>query len=346
MNLEKPHRQKHLRFVIYLILAEIVFAGFVILALSAKPNDHAITAQDISNTPNTLAMSTPSPLPLSDGSITLIGQLIPSVDSHPGSFGPFLDDPPPHPIEYHLYDAAGNQIKLSFDTPAIEALTWKQWLAGKPEKTTLIAEVTQQSIQTPGGSFGIIIAPLKYQPRNQFDDSLWLDWSGKWVSITGRLTDDGVLAVNSFQAASATTHTFAAQVPDLTLPVTSTLRHSEQVSVVGYLVLRDRYSSYPPPEHGYYAMYYYETDLPGNPIQLLVYENLPRNTPRLTSLSGDVRTMGDIGQRWVRYTGWKLYPPRYTDKPNLIEVQFVQEMLIPGPASAANMALTASPDVR
>lgn len=292
----------------------------------------AVHSQISTETPFPTVTATPTP-EIPDGSkleFTLVGQLIPAVntesDAGVGSdfrFGyPFRAY---RPIEYHLYDAQNVEIALTFST----ALEHQFWLKTVNADTSLIAEATHQSLITPNPGFPVpsYTDSLSYPLYN----SLWQEWAGKWVSVKGRFKSNGVLFVEDFHLTPITTTTFAAQVPNLpSLPLPRSLQRSVQLTIRGYVKI----SEYNPPQRstgiGYIEPILYTfIDLQGKTFQLFIYDNQPNNFtyigPRPLQIFSDFAKINKVAE----FTGWQFRPPRYPQKPDLLEVQSIQLAVAP-----------------
>ncbi|MHB8751442.1 MAG: hypothetical protein ACYDBJ_19920, partial [Aggregatilineales bacterium] len=260
-----------------------------------------------------------------DPTITLVGQLIPAVNTGPDAgvganlmLAPFRAL---YPIEYHLYDAQNDQVKVVFDNPALAAVAWQQWLDAKsPDaRNQVVAAAAQQITQTPD------VSSLSWElmPHYLLYNTLWQMWAGKWLSISGRFSTDIVLHVDNFQSAAQISASFVAQVPNLPpFSTSTTLRRSQQVIVTGYVKITE-YNPPPGPTHPGYlgAEVYTLTDAQGQTVRLFIYFSQPNNNTYIIPTSDFL----DLGGHCTQFVGWKFDPPRYSDKPDLIEVQAAQE---------------------
>jgi len=259
--------------------------------------------------------------------ITLVGQLIPAVNtgSDAGLGGDMNNDPrivASQPIEYHLYDAKNNSIKLSFDNENLYQLAWQKWLNAQPNKNELLAGAAQ----VPDISANY--------PKYALYRELWQDWVGKWISVKGVITQTNTLKVNALEVASAISENFIEQLSStlstITVQSPVPLGRAQQIIFEGCIRIADS-NPLPRPGHmGYVGpLTYYLTDNQGKKRELIIYDSgQPNNETRMILLDGSfTRYFGDLQAKCAQFTGWLFNPPRWDSKSDVIEVQLIQEIL-------------------
>lgn len=258
---------------------------------------------------------------------TLVGQLIPAVNTGPdkGVGGAVMNGGPfkaYQPVEYHLYDSQNEQIKLGF-SPDFEMAFGLKSLDGNPRGPQIIANATLESLSTPNIYLPVATDLIRYELYN----TLWQDWAGRWMSVTGRFSAKGVLFVEAFKAAQPTGLSFLTQAPSLPpLPSSGDLQRSVSIMVRGYAKTTE-YNPLRRGEHGYRgALDYTLSDINGQTFELFIYDMQPNNTTQINGQhSNDMFALQDV-HGLVDFSGWQFRPARYPAKPNLIEVQSIQEI--------------------
>lgn len=269
--------------------------------------------------------------------ITLVGQLIPAVNTglDAGLGGDMNSDPQVvalQPIEYHLYDAKNNQISLSFNNEHLYQAAWEKWINAQADKKNVVA-----------GAAKVPKISANY-PKYALYRELWQDWAGRWISVKGVFTQTNTLEVNVFEATTVISESFAVQLPGILSKSAAqnsmSPEHGQQVIFEHCIRIADS-NPLPRPGHmGYIGpLWYHLTDNQGKEQELLIFDSgQPNNETRMVLLDGSVtRYFGDLQNKCAQFTGWLFNPPRSDYKPNLIEVQSIQEI------SPANMSTPLSP---
>ncbi len=97
--------------------------------------------------PTSTSTITPSPAFISEADVTLVGEVFPTVNCGPdrGGGSPNRDyQTARQPMEYHLIDSQGNNVRLSFDTENLYTIYKQKWLAeNRPQNASIQETMTR-----------------------------------------------------------------------------------------------------------------------------------------------------------------------------------------------------------
>lgn len=243
-----------------------------------------------------------SATPLPTGQITLTGRLLPSVNDDTYTWlGLIVATTAPsddlriagyqQPFKYFLYDEQENVIPLSFTVEAIDSLR-QQFLSS--------------------GGLNPLPTPQMWDEHPEYiaTTALWQEWTGKWVSLTGKFDSSGTFEVRSLNPTD----------PPL---FQSTSSRAKLVEITAFLDFPHGYDRVAPPIPIPYT-FLDATSIDGTKYTVIVYNSNLSSLPRILSATNEeVYILASI-KHWVKLKGWHLDPPRYSQSPDLIEVQSIQ----------------------